>query len=51
MPTWRASDGRGNPPVVSRGRRNGNGRQGFRLPGVLRFLPHQHVIIFEKKAP
>ena len=38
MPTWRASDGRGNPPVVSRGRRNGNGRQGFRLPGVLRFL-------------
>jgi len=38
MPSWRASDGRGNPPVVSRGRRNGNGRRGFRMPGVLRFL-------------
>ncbi len=38
MPSWRASDGRGNPPVVPRGRRNGNGRRGFRLPGVLRFL-------------
>ena len=24
--------------MISRGRRNGNGRQGFRLPGVLRFL-------------
>lgn len=38
MPSWRASDGRGNPPVVSRGRRNGNGGRGFRMPGVLRFL-------------
>lgn len=38
MSSWRASDGRGNPPVVPRGRRNGNGRRGFRLPGVLRFL-------------
>lgn len=37
MPSWRASDGRGNPPVVQR-RRNGHGRRGFRLPGVLRFL-------------
>jgi UPF0755 protein len=37
MPSWRASDGRGNPPLVQR-RRNGNGRRGFRLPGVLRFL-------------
>ena len=38
MPSWRASDGRGNPPVVSRGRRNGNGGRGFRLPGIIRFL-------------
>jgi UPF0755 protein len=39
MPSWRASDGRGNPPVYSR-RRNGNGddRRGFRLPGIFRFL-------------
>jgi UPF0755 protein len=37
MPSWRASDGRGNPPVVPR-HRNGNGRRGFRLPGILRFL-------------
>ncbi len=37
MPSWRASDGRGNPPVVQR-RRNGNGRRGFKLPGALRFL-------------
>ena len=37
MPSWRASDGRGNPPVVPR-RRNGNGKPGFRLPGILRFL-------------
>jgi UPF0755 protein len=36
MPSWRASDGRGNPPVYPRQRRNGNG--GFRLPGILRFL-------------
>jgi UPF0755 protein len=38
MPSWRASDGRGNPPVLPRGRRPGNGRSGFRLPGVIRFL-------------
>ena len=38
MPSWRASDGRGNPPVVSRGRRPSNGGSRFRLPGVIRFL-------------
>ncbi len=39
MPAWRASDGRGNPPVSTRPRRpNGNGKRGFRLPGILRFL-------------
>lgn len=39
MPTWRASDGRGNPPVSprSRGSRNGNGG-GFHVPGFIRFL-------------
>jgi UPF0755 protein len=37
MPSWRASDGRGNPPVHPRGRRNGNGG-GFRVPGIFRFL-------------
>jgi UPF0755 protein len=37
MPSWRASDGRGNPPVHRRGR-NGNGGDGFRLPGFVRFL-------------
>ena len=36
MPTWRASDGRGNPPVSPRRRRDGNG--GFKLPGVVRFI-------------
>jgi len=38
MPYWRASDGRGNPPVIQRPRRNGNGGRGFRLPGIIRFL-------------
>ena len=38
MPSWRASDGRGNPPVTPRMGRNGNGRGGFRLPGVIKFL-------------
>src|SRR5205809_1393791 len=38
MPSWRASDGGGNPPVTRRGRRPGNGRSGFRLPGIIRFL-------------
>lgn len=40
MPSWRASDGRGNPPVRPNYRRpgNGNGKGGFRLPGFLRFL-------------
>jgi UPF0755 protein len=39
MPSWRASDGRGNPPVYPRGRRtNGNGGKGFRIPGILKFL-------------
>ncbi len=37
MPSWRASDGRGNPPVAPRGRRP-DGRSGFRLPGIIRFL-------------
>ncbi|MBI2780358.1 MAG: endolytic transglycosylase MltG [Chloroflexi bacterium] len=40
MPSWRASDGRGNPPGSPRrrnGNRNGNGG-GFRLPGFVRFL-------------
>ena len=37
MPTWRASDGRGSPPVHPRGRRP-NGASGFRLPGILKFL-------------
>jgi UPF0755 protein len=37
MPSWRASDGRGNPPVVSHGRRP-NGKRGVRLPGIVRFL-------------
>ena len=36
MPSWRASDGRGNPPIAPR-RRNGNG-SGFRLPGLIRFV-------------
>jgi len=35
MPSWRASDGRGNPPVSSRRR---SGSSGFRLPGIIRFL-------------
>jgi UPF0755 protein len=37
MPSWRASDGRGNPPVASYGRRPPP-KRGFRLPGVVRFL-------------
>jgi UPF0755 protein len=37
MPSWRASDGRGNPPVYTR-RRNGNGGGGFGLGGILKFL-------------
>ena len=36
MPAWRASDGRGNPPVRSR-RRPGD-RGGPRLPGFVKFL-------------
>jgi UPF0755 protein len=35
MPSWRASDGRGNPPLAPRRR---NGRSGFRLPGIIKFL-------------
>jgi UPF0755 protein len=35
MPSWRASDGRGNPPMAPRRR---NGRSGFRLPGIIKFL-------------
>jgi UPF0755 protein len=37
MPSWRASDGRGNPPVSPR-RRNGHGNGGFKVPGFIRFL-------------
>ena len=37
MPQWRASDGRGNPPVSSRRRRQ-NGSGGFHLPGFVRFI-------------
>ena len=36
MPSWRASDGRGNPPIY-RDRRQAQ-RRGFRLPGIFRFL-------------
>ncbi len=36
MPTWRASDGRGSPPVSPRRRRDSG--NGFRLPGFIRFL-------------
>jgi len=35
MPSWRASDGRGNPPLSPRRRQQ---RGGFRLPGIVRFL-------------
>jgi UPF0755 protein len=35
MPSWRASDGRGNPPIAPRRR---NGKSGFRLPGIIKFL-------------
>lgn len=39
MPSWRASDGRGNPPVSPRRRNgNGNGGGGLRLPGFIKFL-------------
>ena len=37
MPSWRASDGRGNPPTYSYQRRPPT-RRGFRLPGFIRFL-------------
>jgi UPF0755 protein len=36
LPAWRASDGRGNPPI-SRFRQPAP-RRGFRLPGIVRFL-------------
>ena len=43
MPSWRASDGRGNPPVYPRNRRpNGNG--GFRVPGILKFVVFTGVL-------
>jgi len=45
MPSWRASDGRGNPPVTARGRNgNGNGSGGFRLPGFIRFLTFAGIL-------
>jgi peptidoglycan lytic transglycosylase G len=37
MPEWRASDGRGGPPLSRRGRQ-GDGKGGFRLPGFVKFL-------------
>ncbi|HJP88443.1 MAG TPA: endolytic transglycosylase MltG [Candidatus Limnocylindrales bacterium] len=37
MPSWRASDGRGNPPVRTR-RRPGDPGRGRRIPGFLKFL-------------
>jgi UPF0755 protein len=37
MPAWRASDGRGNPPVRTR-RRPGEPARGPRIPGFLKFL-------------
>ena len=37
MPSWRASDGRGNPPLASYGRRPPP-KRGFRLPGIIRFI-------------
>jgi UPF0755 protein len=37
MPSWRASDGRGNPPLAAYGRRPPP-KRGFRLPGILRFI-------------
>src|SRR5690349_5901202 len=37
MPSWRASDGRGNPPVRGR-RRPGDPGSGPRIPGFLKFL-------------
>jgi len=37
MPEWRASDGRGGPPLSRRGR-PGDGKRGFRLPGFVKFL-------------
>ena len=36
MPTWRASDGRGGPPIDGRRSRRGEGDRG--LPGPIRFL-------------
>jgi len=38
MPTWRASDGRGAPPLNSRQRRRDGGSRWGRLPGAVRFL-------------
>ena len=38
MPTWRASDGRGGPPVVSRRTRRADDRRSRGLPGPIRFL-------------
>jgi UPF0755 protein len=38
MPAWRASDGRGNPPVRPRQRRPGERGGGLRLPGLVKFL-------------
>jgi hypothetical protein len=35
MPSWRASDGRGNPPISPRRRQQ---RSGLRLTGIVRFL-------------
>src|SRR5215212_11249898 len=44
MPSWRASDGRGNPPVHPRRRNGRDGRDGFRVPGILKFLVFAGVL-------
>jgi UPF0755 protein len=38
MPSWRASDGRGNPPVRPRRRPGDGSDKGLRVPGFVRFL-------------
>lgn len=43
MPEWRASDGRGSPPVHFRPRRQER-RRGPRLPGIIKFLVFSGVL-------
>jgi UPF0755 protein len=44
MPTWRASDGRGGPPVTPGRRASNGGDDGRRLPGFVRFLVFASVL-------